>query len=213
MRFSAFGLLIVSSLLLLLAAPALGNEKLKSKTFHFGTHPARTNISFVSEADFETINGTSNAIQGSVSVDASGTKASGSLKVGVRTLKTGIPLRDTHLQSSDWLDAARFPYIELDDLIATEGKDGKTWSYKGKLKIKGVVRDVSGTGRVIAIPKEIAEKNRLGAGDWVHVRATFKVKLSDHGVNVDKDLKGKVSDEWDVKVDLFGTTARPARRN
>ena len=48
-------------------AQAQPASELAGKTYHFGTHPARTNITFVSEADLETIHGVTNTVGGSPS--------------------------------------------------------------------------------------------------------------------------------------------------
>lgn len=195
--------------LLLTASPVTAQEGLKGKTYHFGVNEARTNISFVSEADIETIHGTGNNMQGHIEVDATGKKASGTIKVGVRTLSTGIDLRDQHMRSADWLDAARHPWIEMEITSATENpKNPKEWDWKGKLFIKGEPKDLSGKARVVAIPNKIGKQ--LGKGEWVHVRFEFPVKITEFGVNIPSGVVAKVSDTWQVKVDVFASTAKPS---
>lgn len=192
--------------------PAHGEEQLKGKTYYFGTSEPRTNISFTSDAEIELIQGTTNKMDPYVSkitVDATGKKASGSLRIGVRTLRTGIELRDQHLQNETWLDADKHPWITLDLTEATEDEDGRTWSYKGKLTIKGVTRDVTGKARVRPIPTTI---KGLGPGEWVRVRATFDVDITKHGIEIPKQVGAKVSEVWAVGVDIYGTTAAPEPR-
>lgn len=197
-------------LLALCAAPAFGQDRLQGRTFHFGTHPARTNITFVSEADLETIHGVTHTVRGSVTVDAAGTKASATLRVPVASMRTGIDLRDEHLRSDAWLDAARFPTIALEIVSATEGEDGRTWDYAGRLTIKGVTRELKGRARVTAFPDEVAAA--LGAGSWLRLRTDFQVKLSDFGITIPAQVGPKVSQVWAVGVDLYGTTAAPTAR-
>lgn len=187
--------------------PAEANDLLKGKTYHFGTHPARTNITFISEADLETIHGITHAIRGTVSVDAAGTKASGMLRVGVGTLRTGIALRDEHLRSSDWLDVAKHPTIDLQLVSASEGADKQTWRYAAKITIKGITKSFEGTARITAFPDHVGKA--LGAGSWVRVRTQFEVTLSEFGIKIPEAIGLKVSKTWRVGVDVYGTTAPP----
>lgn len=193
---------------LLLAPPARGAEALKDRTYHFGTHEARTNITFISEADLETIHGVTHRVAGSVRVDAAGTTATGRLVVRVADLRTGIDLRDEHLRSDQWLDAQRFPTITLDLTSATEDEGGATWTWTGNLTIKGQTRAVGGKARIRAIPVEAGKA--LGAGEWVRVRTDFSVRLADFGIQVPEQIGAKVSPVWQVGIDLYGTTADPA---
>ena len=205
---SAFAVLSVA----FLAAGASASETgLAGKTFHFGTHDARTNITFTSEADLETIHGHTNKVAGSVRVDADN-KASGTIRVGVRTLDTGIDLRNQHLQGDSWLDAGRHPWITLELSEAVLAADRRTWTYKGRFTVKGVTREVTGTARVRHIPHAIARQARLGEGEWVRVRVKFDVKLSDYGIEIPQGLGPKVSDVWSVSIDMYGTSQPPPRR-
>lgn len=200
---AALGMLVPST------GDAVAHEQLKGKTYYFGTSEPRTNISFVSDADIEFIQGTTNkmdAATSQITVDASGKQASGLLRVDVGTLQTGIALRDEHLRSAMWLDAKKYPWItlKLDEIV--EGKDGRTWTYKGKLTIKGVTKSVSGEVRVMPIPTTV---KGLGAGEWVRVRAKFDVDLHDFGVNIPQNVVSKVNRVWKISVDIYGTTAAP----
>ena len=186
---------------------------LAGKTFHFGTSAQRTNISFVSEADLETIYGTGNKMQGTITVDETGRLAKGELRVGLRTLSTGIELRDEHMRQPQWLNAAEHPWITLEVTEAKapmEGSSSRDWTYKAKLTIKGVTREVRGTARVVAIPRSLSAEN-LGEGDWVRVVAKFDVDISQHGVDVEGNgVVAKVSKVWNVKIDVYATTQAPA---
>lgn len=211
MRFTMF----LASTMALLAVvgtqstAASAQDLLKQKTYYFGTHPARTNVTFVSEADLETIHGVSHAMAGSITVDASGKKASGSLRVGVGALRTGIAKRDEHLRSDAWLDARKYPYIRLQVVSAVEGTDGKTWAMTARITIKGVTKAMTSKAKVRAIPAKLGQS--LGAGSWVRVRTKFVVKLADFNIKVPQMVGSKVSQTWDIGVDVYGTTAAPKK--
>ena len=196
---------------LVLVSSAEAQDALKSRTYHFGTHPARTSVTFVSEADIETIHGVSNALQGSIKVDATGKAGSGTLRVPVSSMKTGIALRDEHLRSDAWLDAKRHPYVTLQLVSAKATRsDPKTWDYTANLTIKGVTKRVTGKAKVSAIPDKFSAA--LGGGSWVRVRAKFDVKLADHGIQVPQRIGAKVSQTWQIGIDVYGTTNAPKAR-
>lgn len=196
-------------LAILLGVPSVhAQDELKNQTYHFGTHPARTSVTFVSEADIETIHGVSNAMEGSIRVDAKGTSATGTLHIPVSSMKTGIDLRDEHLRSADWLDAKKHPKVTLRIVTAEQGaKDPKTWTYTADLTIKGVTKRITGNVKVDPIPDRFSAA--LGGGSWVRVRAAFAVKLSDHGIEIPQQIGAKVNDTWQIGIDVYGTTKAP----
>lgn len=202
-------LVLISFLVVLPGAGA--QDLLQKKTYWFGTHPARTNVTFVSEADLETIHGISHEIHGSIQVDEKGTTATGALRVPVTSMHTGIELRDHHLQSDRWLDAAKYPDIRLDDIEAHQGKEPRAWTFKAKLTIKGVSRNLATDAKVRAIPDDVGKI--LGKGSWVRVRASFPVTLSDFGIAIPQIVGAKVSRTWQVAVDLYGTTVKPETKH
>ncbi len=208
LRLALLGLL-ATSLPALVAGDSFAHEKLKGKTYYFGTSEPRTNVSFTSDAEIELIQGTTNKMDSrnsKITVDASGKKASGKLRIGVRTLRTGIALRDEHLRNNTWLDAKKHPWITLDLTEATEDKNGRAWTYKGKLTIKGITRDITGKARVRPIPATV---KGLGAGEWIRIRARFDVDITKHGINIPSQVGAKVNKIWQVGVDIYGTTAAP----
>ena len=114
------------------------------QTFVFNDPNHRDTVTFMLDAPLEVINGLSNQVKGSVTVE--GTKASGKLAVPVSSIKTGNETRDGHLQNDKWLDAAKYPdiIVEFKDL-ALPGplEPGKPVKLKtqGKFTIHGVTRE------------------------------------------------------------------------
>jgi polyisoprenoid-binding protein YceI len=146
-----------------------------------------------------------------VAVDATGKAARGTLQVGVRSMRTGIDLRDEHMRSEQWLDANRYPWIRLQIVRAAAHRDGKSWDFTARLTIKGTTKEVKSKARVTAIPDDLGKA--LGAGSWVRVRTKFDVKLSAFGVKIPAGVGVKVSDTWAIGVDLYGTTVLPKKGN
>jgi polyisoprenoid-binding protein YceI len=190
-------------------------DALGGNTYGFGTHKARTTMTFVSEADIETIHGVSHEMAGRIAVAKDGRSAGGKLQVPVAAMRTGIDLRDEHLRSSQWLDAKKYPYITLELTSArpkAEGAawDGRTWAYEGRLTIKGATRALSGEVDVSVVPERL--NNLLGPGKWIRVRTHFDVKLKDFGIEIPQNVVAKVSEVWKVRVDVYGTTEPPTAK-
>ncbi len=178
-------------------------------TYHFGTAEPRTLVQFESRTSVGTLVGTSRRLRGSATIDFEAGTGRTHLVVPVESMSTGVDGPDKVLKQKDWLDAAAHPTIEFRAEKASFQKP-VTWTIEGKFTMKGVTRDLPATATVRPIPDEIARKANLGAGSWVSVKTTFKVKLSDHGIKVPDTSAATVDDVWTVSVDIFGTTEKPA---
>jgi polyisoprenoid-binding protein YceI len=218
MRNSTIAVVVTVGLVSGLAA-ALGSAAAQDSgtLFHVGTSAKHTNIAFVSEAEIETIHGTTNDMSGTFFVNFEELKGKTNLKIPVAGLRTGIATRDEHLRSDVWLDAEQFPEITLTSSeIVLTAKNAERGIYEaavdGKLTVHGVSKERSFAATVIKLPESVSK--RLGDGEWVKITAKFDVKLSDHDVAIpNPELIGpKVSDTWSVSISLFGTSTVPRGR-
>jgi hypothetical protein len=117
------------------------------------------------------------ALRGSLITRASGSPTlDGSLAVDLRTLDTGIGLRNEHLREKylevskgTGFDTATLSAIDLTGLgpVAPEGKG----SFTGLLTVHGVAKTVSGA----------VDVRRAGGG--LRVKASFRLDLSDYGID------------------------------
>lgn len=99
------------------------------------------------------------------------------IKVNVAKLKTGVSLRDKH--TKDRLEVKKFPEVVL---LSAEGENGKG---TGKIKIKNIVKDISGSFKVTG--KELTAKFKVHLPD-------FKIKdIRYLGVGVEDDVVVVVS--------------------
>lgn len=96
--------------------------------------------------------------------------------VNLKTLKTGMGLRDEHTQKH--LETAKFPEAIL---VKAEGENGKG---KGIIKIRGIEKPIEGTYKVVG--KEF--------------QAEFPIKLSDFGITGIRYMSVGVKDQALVKV-------------
>jgi polyisoprenoid-binding protein YceI len=120
----------------------------------------------------------------------------GSLRVDLRTLRTGIDLRDEHLREK-YLEVGKGPAYEaavLTDLRlgpgASDTADGRT-TFTGTMALHGTTRPVAGQ----------AEVRHDGAN--VHVTASFPLTLTDYGIAKPQYLGVGVRNEVQVRVSLL----------
>jgi polyisoprenoid-binding protein YceI len=98
--------------------------------------------------------------------------------VNLANLKTGIELRDKHTQKH--LDVKKFPEAIL---ISATGKDGIG---KGRIKIRGIEKDIGGEYKI----------------EGKVLKANFKLKLSDFGIGDINYMGVGVEDEVSLSVDI-----------
>lgn len=195
-----------------LAALALLPAQDDATHYYVGHHPKFVNISFSSDADLETIVGSTNSASGDISLNLAKKNASVRLSVPVVSLKTGIDLRDEHLRSKHWLDAETYPEIsfqstKIEFLKDNEGEAEVT----GNFTMHGVSRELKTRVQWRELPEGAARKAGFPEGKWIRFTTSFDVKLSDFGVKIPDVAVGKVSDAWNVKMTLFAGTAKPKK--
>lgn len=186
---------------------ALGavSARAEENTYYFGTSSQRTNITFESQTDFETILGSTNQATGTVAGDLAKGTGTVSVEVPVASLRTGIELRDEHLRSPMWLDAEKYPKLTFTSTQARRLR-GNLWEVRGVLSLHGVSREITLKAEVRAIPAGVAQSAGLEPGEWVRVSAPFTIKLSDFGVKVPQMAAAKVNDLWNVKILAYANT-------
>lgn len=111
--------------------------------------------------------------------------------VNLKNLKTGVDLRDKHTQK--YLQTEKHPEAIL---LSAQGKDGKG---TGKIKIKGIEKDIAGTYKV----------------DGKFLNAKFKLNLPDFEIKDINYMGVGVEDEVTIEVSVplqvaGGETATPA---
>ena len=86
---------------------ALDVKASQAQTFYADARAGNNQLTFFSESTLEDFTGVCNKIGGQCVVDPRHLEAlTGSFHVEVANLDTGIALRDQHMRSTDWLDAA-----------------------------------------------------------------------------------------------------------
>ena len=198
-------------------APAVNPCHAKMGTvFHVADPMGRDTITFTSSAPLEDIVGTSNQVRGYVVFDPSNPKKGGRgvLSIPVATLKTGIPLRDEHLQSADWLNAAAHPEItftikKMSNIRKVKGLAGQSFqaSLEGDLEMNGRKRKVRVSSARFAYLPESERTKAKAPGDLLAGRASLSVSLKDFGVKgFDGVIGSKVSEKVQIRISFVASS-------
>lgn len=191
----ALGLLAVSS-----------SAFAQTQEFKVGAGNATQQIAQVeSFTDFETFTGRTDKVSGSMKFDPVKKTGSGKIIVDVKSIDTGIPLRNDHMLSAGWLDAAKFPTITFETTNVKFVK-GDMYRVTGKLTLRGVTKTVTTDARVRYTKESATTKNAGFKGNVLQVRSTFNIKLADYGVKIPAQAKGKVAETVTISVTTYGQT-------
>lgn len=183
-----------------------------SQTFNFEDKSGRNQVTFFSETPLEDINGTANGIGGSISFDVANFAKTlkGKLTVQVTSMNTGIELRNHHLQSSNWLDAAKYPEISFEIKSVSDLNqiaDNKLeFKVKGDFTLHGITKEVIASADATYLDENEQTKKRA-PGDLLGVRAKFSVNLSEYGID-NAVIGSKVSEKIDIGVNVVGSNAK-----
>lgn len=120
-------------------------------------------------------------------------KAAGTVEVA--SLNTGNKMRDDHLRSPEFFDAAKLPDIKFE----TTGikKDDGEWVVTGQFTLHGVTKELKLRGEISGPILDPMGKTRIG------LVATTKINRLDYGITWNKKLdKGGLMIGDDVKITL-----------
>jgi polyisoprenoid-binding protein YceI len=140
------------------------------------------------------------AIQGTVSLAASGVVFGGDLSVDLRTLDTGINLRTEHLRAT-YLEVGRGPGFDRAVLSEIRLGDGDPRAVQGKTRFTGTLL-LHGTKKPIAGQATVRQEGRS-----VRVAASFPVSVSAFGIEKPQYLGVGVTDQVNVTVSLVAEPA------
>jgi polyisoprenoid-binding protein YceI len=178
--------------------------------------PNYSRATFKSDAPLETFVGNTAAdgIAGSLTVDPERPQtATGSVKVDMNLVRTGIDKRDAEMRAKNFLDteveANRWVTYDIKSIeIAGPLEPGKAVPAKvrGVLTVKQrpIERIAETTVTWIKLtPAQLESQKRFGfTADNIKVRARFATTFTDHGMQVPQLLIFKVSNEIQLETDL-----------
>lgn len=199
-----------AALALLLAAPlAPSGAAAQSHSWHV---TSGSRIQFVSDAPLERITGTSSTVAGDLTIDPTDlSSARGFVTVAVSSLETANDLRDEHLHSDSWLDAAAHPEARF-EITSVTGATALTpgevvrVSLHGNFTIHGHTHAVTASAQVRWLQASDELRADGITGDLIRAQAQFTLELPDYGVDVNPLVRLKVSDHIVVNVTLRATS-------
>jgi polyisoprenoid-binding protein YceI len=142
------------------------------------------------------------ALTGSLSLDAGSSSFDGELSVDLKTLDTGISLRNRHMLEN-YLEVQKggeFEVATLSQIDISVFKSGVTDGpspFTARLRLHGTTQAVTGIVRLIT------------RGSSVRVEATFPVRISDYGIAAPRHLGVGVKNEIVVKVLFLADKVTP----
>ena len=186
-------------------------EATGDQTFSFEDKKGRNQAMFFSSTPLEDVTGLSNDVKGSVTFDVSDVSTlSGSISISTASLRTGIELRDTHLQSENWLDAEGYPEITfvIKNVSNVKSVEDNKLEAKviGDFTTHGVTKEVIAEVTMTYLDESEQTKKRA-PGDLLGVEAKFSIVLSDYEVE-NMILGEKVSDSIEITVTMVGSNAK-----
>jgi len=186
--------------------------------FNVNDPVGRNSVTFNSSAPLEDIVGTTGDIVGYLVFDPQNPQKGGygELRVSVASIKTGIPTRDEHLRSADWLDAEKYPQVimkisKLSDVKKfkeTAGSVTYDITAQAEFTLRGITKPISVQGRITFMKVSETTKNRL-PGDILAVRSSFNIALADYGIAGPKGMEligSKVGESIAISVSLMSST-------
>jgi polyisoprenoid-binding protein YceI len=178
--------------------------------------PNYSRATFKSDAPLETFVGNTAAegVAGTLTVDpARPQAASGTVKVDMNLVRTGVDKRDADMRGKNFLDteaeANRWVTFEMKSVeIAGPLEPGKAIPAKIRgiltVKQKQVERVADATVTWIKLtPEQVENQKRFGfTADNIKVRARLATTFTDHGMQVPQLLIFKVSNDIQLETDL-----------
>jgi polyisoprenoid-binding protein YceI len=154
-------------------------------------------VQFVSDATLEKISGVGHSMHGQIDVDPANLSATkGTIELDVKSIKTGVDLRDEHLNSDAWLDSKKFPKIKfqigkVEGASSIASGQSVDVTVKGKLTMHGVTRDETATAKVRMTDKGLK------------IQASFKVNMENYKISVPQVVRLKVAEQIELNVMLM----------
>ncbi|MFA3782011.1 YceI family protein [Melioribacteraceae bacterium 4301-Me] len=192
-----------------------------AQTFTADSKDSRNQAQFISDAPFEKINGLVSGLDAIVMLNPNDItqKPLGKVKVVISNIKTGIELRDEHLRSEMWLNAAKYPYAEF-QLTGIKNPSSRSLNdgqkikciFVGKFSVHGVTRDIEVPGTLTYFKESEKTKAKM-PGNLLVTDAEFNIKLSDYGIKIPDMVVGKVNDEVKVAANFVASDKNASGSN
>ena len=179
--------------------------------FDFKDPKGVNNVVFKTDAPLESINGVATGISGRVTFDPDNPGAvKGKIIVQASSLHLGNPMQKEHLHGDKWLDVAKYPEITFEvesaKNVKTQG-NVTTTDVTGKFSLHGVTKTITVPVKMTFLKDQLKARIPGKDGDLLVIRASFKIKRSDFGINPGQ-MEEKVSDDIELNLSIAGAAQR-----
>ena len=186
------------------------------KTFYADSRAGNNQVTVLSESTLEDFTCVCNKVSGQCTFDPKKVESLvGKFSIRVEDIRTGIDLRDEHLRSADWLDAAKNPEvvitIEKVEDVKKSAPNTATMTLVANCALHGKSKSVRIPANLTYLDESPETMKRV-KGDIIRIRASFDLKLADYGVTgpAGGNMVGlKVADTVGIKVAVFASTEKP----
>lgn len=125
---------------------AVIEENAPTGTWHID--PLHSSVEFVARhLGFVRVRGRFTDVEGTVHITDPAEESSAEVRIATATVTTGVPMRDRHLRSPEFLDSEHHPIMEFRG--RTVHRQADHWSMEGDLTIAGTTRSVTLTGEFL----------------------------------------------------------------
>jgi len=158
----------------------------ESATTVWAIDPQYATVEFSSKMLFFKVKGHFTGFGGKITLDENDIyRSSVEMTINAASVSTGVKMRDEHLRSKDFLDAAKHPEIHFQSVSVGRGKDRDMLRVNGTLTIKGQSREV-------ALDVTITDRSRSPHGDEIlYFAAVAEINRFDFGVKYAPGLIGR----------------------
>ena len=174
----------LTTFLLTLSAMALSTAAALAQAVPYAIDPAHSEVDFsIKHMAISTVHGRFSIKSGTVNYDpANPTKSSVEAVIDVKSVSTGEPKRDAHLNSPDFFDTAKYPTAEFKSSSMKKVGDG--YDVYGDLTMHGVTKPVT-------LHLEEPSKEQIGMDGRPHrgFSATTQINRKDFGLVWNGNLK------------------------
>ena len=179
--------------------------------FDFKDPKGVNNVVFKTDAPLESINGVATGISGKVTFQPDNPGAvKGKIVVAANTLHLGNQMQKEHMHGDKWLDVAKYPEITFEVESAKNVKtqaNVTTADVTGKVGLHGVTKAITVPVQMTFLKDKLKARGGNKDGDLLVIRASFKIKRSDFGINPGQG-EDKVSDDIELNLSLAGAAPR-----
>jgi polyisoprenoid-binding protein YceI len=173
-------------------------------TFRIGAgNPTQQLAQVESATELETFTGRTDKVTGTLMFDPGKRTGSGRIVVDAKSIDTGIPLRNDHMQSGQWLGTEANPNITF-ETTRVQFVRGDQYRVTGRFTMKGVTKTVTTVATVRHQKATDATRKAGFKGDVLQVRANFTIKLSDYGITISGPATGKVANTVRIGLTVYG---------